>query len=94
MHTSNEADRKRYISKLTSAALFSITGKAQSLIEEGSKEKSISSWIDKKSKLYKLYHKYTKNCGNLLDENKSIDELREESKLVIASYIDNISKMI
>nr|DAN29939.1 MAG TPA: hypothetical protein [Caudoviricetes sp.]DAN84379.1 MAG TPA: hypothetical protein [Caudoviricetes sp.]DAQ56803.1 MAG TPA: hypothetical protein [Caudoviricetes sp.] len=54
----------------------------------------MSSWIDKKTKLYKLYDNYTKNCSKLLDESKTIEELREESKLVISSYIENLSEMI
>lgn len=90
----SDAEKKHNIACLTSAALFSITGKAKNLIEENSKEKGITSWVDKKTKLYKLYDQYTKNCGILLDENKSIDELREDSKLVISSYIENISEMI
>ena len=93
MNTSkSDAVKKHNIARLTSAALFSITGKAKNLID--SDKNGLSSWVDKKTKLYKLYDKYTKNCGILLDESKSVEELREESKLVISSYIENISEMI
>ena len=95
MNTSkSDAVKKHNIARLTSAALFSITGKAKNLIEQDSDKNGLSSWVDKKTKLYKLYDKYTKNCGILLDESKSVEELREESKLVILSYIENISEMI
>ena len=95
MNTSkSDAVKKHNIARLTSAALFSITGKAKNLIEQDSDSNSLSSWIDKKTKLYKLYDNYTKNCSKLLDESKTIEELREESKLVISSYIENLSEMI
>lgn len=95
MNTSkSDAVKKHNIARLTSAALFSITGKAKNLIEQDSDKNGLSSWVGKKTKLYKLYDKYTKNCGILLDESKSVEELREESKLVISSYIENISEMI
>ena len=90
----SEAEKKRNIACLTSAALFSITGKAKNIIEQDSDSNGLSSWIDKKTKLYKLYDNYTKNCSKLLDESKTIEELREESKLVISSYIENLSEMI
>lgn len=90
----SEAEKKRNIACLTSATLFSITGKAKNLIEQDSDSNGLSSWIDKKAKLYKLYDNYTKNCSKLLDESKTIEELREESKLVISSYIENLSEMI
>ena len=68
----SDAVKKHNIARLTSAALFSITGKAKNhLIEQDSDKNGLSSWVDKKTKLYKLYDKYTKRSEDHTSELQS-----------------------
>lgn len=92
--TDEYREKKEYIAELTSAALYGITSRAKNLIKEKSENSGIVDTVKTKAKLYQLYDKYTKDCNKLINSNKTLNEIKEESKFVIELYISNISEMI
>jgi len=94
INTDEYREKKEYIAELTSAALYGITSRAKNLIKEKSEDSGIVDTVKAKAKLYQLYDKYTKDCNKLINSNKTLTEIKEESKFVIELYISNISEMI
>lgn len=94
INTDEYREKKEYIAELTSAALYGITSRAKNLIKEKSEDSGIVDTVKAKAKLYQLYDKYTKDCNKLINSNKTLNEIKEESKFVIELYISNISEMI